>query len=152
MLPFILNKVSIKFIFEEFKFNYFYFIIIIFFLLIYFFNYSNEYTGGGIFFKFSNEILGNSYLFFLIVFISFLLIVNFFKINLNNLLLFFVLIISNPQLTIYHKYFDPLLILLFFLCFDFRFNIEKIINNNLLINFYVFYLILFIINLGRHFI
>ena len=79
MLPFILNKVSIKFIFEEFKFNYFYFIIIIFFLLIYFFNYSNEYTGGGIFFKFSNEILGNSYLFFLIVFISFLLIVNFLK-------------------------------------------------------------------------
>ena len=151
MLPFILNKVSIKFIFEEFKFNYFYFIIIIFFLLIYFLIIQTNILVEN-FFQIFNEILGNSYLFFLIVFISFLLIVNFFKINLNNLLLFFVLIISNPQLTIYHKYFDPLLILLFFLCFDFRFNIEKIINNNLLINFYVFYLILFIINLGRHFI
>ena len=77
MLPFILNKVS-KFIFEEFKFNYFYFIIIIF-LLIYFFNYSNEYTGGGIFFSNFPTKFWVILIYFLIVFISFLLIVNFFK-------------------------------------------------------------------------
>ena len=152
MLPIILNKLPIKLIINKFKINYFYFLIIIFFSLIYFFNYSNEYTGGGIFFKLSNVIFGNSYLFFIIVFISFLIILSLFRLNLNNFLLFFVLIISNPQLTIYHKYFDPLLILLFFLCFDFKFNMKEKINNNLLINFYVFYFILFMINLGRYFI
>jgi len=152
MLPFIFSKLPLKLIINEFKINYFYFSTILFFSLIYFFNYSNEYTGGGFFFKLSNEIFGNSYLFFLIVFISFLLIVSLFQLNINNFLLFFLLIISNPQLTIYNKYYDPLLMLLFFLCFDFKFNMKKIINNNLLINFYVFYFFLFMINLGRNFI
>jgi hypothetical protein len=152
LFPFISNKSSLKLAINEFKIHHFYFVIIIFFLLLYFFNYSDEYTGGGIFFKFSNLIFGNSYFFFIITFISLLLIVNIFQININNLLLFFILIISNPQLTIYHKYFDPLLILLFFFFFDFKFSKEKLLNTNFLINIYVFYIFLFAINLGRYFI
>tara|TARA_A100001015_G_C15038442_1_gene737877 strand:- start:366 stop:1607 length:1242 start_codon:yes stop_codon:yes gene_type:complete len=152
LFPFISNKSSLKLIINEFKINHLYFVTIIFFLLLYFFNYSNEYTGGGIFFKFSNVIFGNSYFFFLITFISLMLITNLFKININNLLLFSILIMSNPQLTIYHKYFDPLLIMLFFLFFDFKFRKKKLMNTNFLINIYVFYTVLFTINLGRYII
>lgn len=152
LLPLISNKLLLKLIINEFKINHLYFVIIIFFLLLYFFNYSNEYTGGGIFFKFSNIIFGNSYFFFVITFISLLIIMNLFQININNLLLFFILIISNPQLTIYHKYYDPLLILLFFLFFDFKFSLARLLNTNFLINIYVFYVVLLTINLGRYFI
>ena len=137
---------------EKFKIIYFYVALVVFFLLLNFFTYTNEYTGGGIFFKFSYLIFENAYFFFLIVLLSFVFVMSVFKENLNNYLLFFILIFSNPQLTIYHKYFDPMLILLYLLLFDFRFLKNKIINLNFLINIYVFYSILFFINLGRYFI
>jgi len=152
LFPFIANKSLLKLIINEFKINHFYFLIIIYFLLLFFFNYSDVYTGGGIFFRISNLIFGNSYFFFIITFISLLVIISLFKININNTLLFFILIISNPQLTIYHKYYDPLLILLFFLFFDFKFCKEEFLNKNYLINIYVFYIFLLAINLGRYFI
>jgi len=37
--------------------------------------------------------------------------------NLNNFLIIFVLILSNVQNTIYHKYYDPLILILFFTVF-----------------------------------
>ena len=114
MLPFIYNQLSVTFFKKNFKIKHLYFSTIIFFLLLYFFDYSINYTGGGIFFKISYLLFDNSYLFFCITFLSFLFITNIFKLDFNNVLLFFVLIISNPQFSIYHKYFDPLLIILFF--------------------------------------
>ena len=152
LFPFLSNKLSIKLIMSEFKITHLFLISILFFLLLYFFNYSNEYTGGGIFFKFSYLIFGNPYFFFIITFISLILILNLFQINLNNYLLFFILIISNPQLTIYHKYFDPLLILLYFIFFDFKFRKEELINTNFLRNIYIFYSVLLLINITRYFI
>ena len=53
MIPFVFNQFPIKFFIKNFKINHLYFSLIIFFSLIYFFNYSLEYTGGGIFFKIS---------------------------------------------------------------------------------------------------
>ena len=151
-IPFVFNRDTMSLLIEKFKIIYFYVALVVFFLLLNFFTYTNEYTGGGIFFKFSYLIFENAYFFFLIVLLSFVFVMSVFKENLNNYLLFFILIFSNPQLTIYHKYFDPMLILLYLLLFDFRFLKNKIINLNFLINIYVFYSILYFINLGRYFI
>ncbi len=82
--------------------------------LIYFFNYQLSYTGGGIFFALSNLLFDNNYLFFIssIFFIGFITYVGF--LNLNNFSLLFILIISNIQNTIYHKYYEPLIIIIYF--------------------------------------
>jgi len=150
--PFIIRYFSINNFIKNFKINHLFVVLIIFSCLFYFFNYSIEYTGGGIFYRLSYFIFGNSYFFFIITFISMLFIMNVFKLNFNNLLLFIILILSNPQLTIYHKYFDPLLLLLFFLFFDFKFDKTIYINKKFLTNIYVFYFILLLINFGRYLI
>ncbi len=152
IIPFIFNQFSIKFFIKNFNIGHLYFSLILFFSLIFFFNYSINYTGGGIFFKISYLFFQNSFLFFCIVFISMLFLMNIFKLNLNNLILFSILIISNPQLTIYHKYFDPLLIILFFTFFDFKFKKEEIINKKFLSNIYLFYVVLLSLNFARYFI
>ena len=149
MIPFIFNQFSIKFFLKNFKISHLYISLVLFFLSLYFFDYSIEYTGGGIFFKVSHLFFNNSYLFFCITLISFLFIMNIFKLNLNNIILFFTLILSNPQFSIYHKYFDPLLIILFFLFFNFNFKMEKIINSKFIKNIYLFYITLLLINFGR---
>ena len=124
----------------------------IFFILTFFFNYSINYSGGGIFFKLSYFFFNNNYFFLIISFLSFLYIGTFFKINLNNILLFTILILSNPQLTIYHKYYDPLLIILFFTVFEYNFNFKKILNKKTVFNFYVFYLLFLFTNLSRSYL
>ncbi len=149
MIPFIFNQFSIKFFLKNFKISHLYISLVLFFLSLYFFDYSIEYTGGGTFFKVSHLFFNNSYLFFCITLISFLFIMNIFKLNLNNIILFFTLILSNPQFSIYHKYFDPLLIILFFLFFNFNFKMEKIINSKFIKNIYLFYITLLLINFGR---
>lgn len=148
--PFIINFFSINDFLKNFKINHFIILLIVFASLISFFNYSIEYTGGGIFFKLSYIIFGNSYLFLGISFMSMLFLISFFKINFNNFLLFIILILSNPQLTIYHKYFDPFLILLFFLFFDFKLNKSVYICKKFLQNTYFFYTFLLLVNFGRY--
>ena len=150
MAPFVINYFSINDFLKSFKISHFIIMLTMFASLIYFFNYSIEYTGGGIFFKLSYFIFGNSYLFLVISFMSMLFLISFFKHNLNNFLLFVILILSNPQLTIYHKYFDPLLMILFFLFFDFKFNKSIYISKKFLLNTYSFYTILLLINFGRY--
>jgi hypothetical protein len=95
-------------------------LILIFFLTnIYFFNFPHSTWGGGFFHKASNLIFGNNYLFYLFSFLSFLIIYSIIKKNFNNYLLLIILILFNPQLTIYVKYFDPLIFVLFLTLFDF---------------------------------
>ena len=114
--------------------------------LIFFFSYEINFTGGGIFFQFSNLLFKNNILFFLISFLSILLFISLWNISVNNRLILFCLIMSNPQLTIYHKYFDPFLIILFFLLFEFKIDIKKNINFNFLKSLYFFYLSFLILN------
>lgn len=95
-------------------------LILIFFLTnIYFFNFPHSTWGGGFFHKASNLIFGNNYLFYLFSFLSFLIIYSIIKKNFNNYLLLIILILFNPQFTIYVKYFDPLIFVLFLTLFDF---------------------------------
>ena len=82
--------------------------------LVYFFNYQLSYTGGGVFFILSNLLFDNNYLFYIgsIFFISFVLYIA--SLNLNNFSLLALLIISNIQNTIYHKYYEPMILIMFF--------------------------------------
>jgi hypothetical protein len=76
----------------------------IFAILIYFFNYQTNFTGGGIIYKLSNILFNNNYFVYFLSFLGFLLIFNLSYKSLNNFLIIFMIILSNPQLEIYHKY------------------------------------------------
>jgi hypothetical protein len=82
--------------------------------LAYFFNYQLIYTGGGVFFILSNLLFDNNYLFYIgsIFFIGFVLYISSF--SLNNFFLLTLLIVSNIQNTIYHKYYEPMIFIMFF--------------------------------------
>ena len=123
-------------------------IVVLFFLLnILFFNYELEFTGGGIFFKFSKIIFDSNVFFYLATLISFYFL--YLKyINWNNFLIIFILIISNPQLSIYHKYYDPLLIILFFTIFKINLNKDYFNFTNLSI-LYLFYFIIMIASIFK---
>ena len=82
--------------------------------LIYFFNYQLSYTGGGVFFILSNLLFNNNYFFYIgsFFFIGFVLYIA--SLSLNNFFLLALLIFSNIQNTIYHKYYEPLIFIMFF--------------------------------------
>ena len=93
------------------------FIFITSVVLIYFFNYKIEYTGGGVFFHLSNFFFKNNYLFYIISIISLSFVMYLCKLNTKNSLFFFILILTNIQNTVYHKYYEPLLLIVFFTIF-----------------------------------
>ena len=123
------------------------FIIFIFFVLnILIFNYEIIFTGGGIFFKVSNYFFQNNIFFYIIslysLIIIYLILIK--EKRIDNLILILLILISNPQLSIYHKYYDPLLIFLFLTIFDLNFkkNYFSIRNIAILNIFYLSFLIL----------
>ena len=95
------------------------FISIFFLANIYFFNFPHYHWGGGFFHKVSNMLFENNYLFFFSAFFSILIIYILIDKKFNNYLLLIILILYNPQLTIYIKYFDPLIFMIFLTLFDF---------------------------------
>ena len=113
LIPFLINKRFFCEIIQNINFNII-IILLIFFFLLYFFDYQINFTGGGIFFQISNFFFNNNILFYLISFISLVILYFFSKNKLGNFLIFFLLIVSNIQNTIYHKYYDPLIMILFF--------------------------------------
>ena len=120
----------------------------IFLLCVLNFNYNYSYSGGGIFFKFSNFFFENNYLFYFITLISIYLILPLIMNNYLNLLFFVLIIFNNPQYTLYHKYFDPFLLLTFFTLLNLNFNLNKIVyRKNYLYIFSYFVVFLIISNL-----
>ena len=125
-------------------------IILLFsFLLIYFFSYEQRFTGGGIFFHISNLILNNNSLLFLIFFFSFLIIVEISKQDVKNLLIFVLVLLSNPQLSVYHKYYDPLFWVLLLLLMNIKLNLSKIFDLKNMSVFYLFSLSFLLISLFK---
>jgi hypothetical protein len=129
------------------KLKYFLILIFLFLISIYFFNYDMSFTGGGIIYKLSNLLFSNNYLLYAFAFIGVIVIFNLCFKNLNNTFLIFVIILSNPQLEIYHKYYDPVLLILFFTLFNINFN-RLLIEKRVAI-FYIFNLVFLIANLIR---
>ena len=150
-LPFLINKNLLIKLLNFFKEN----IIVILALLslnIIFFDYSMRYTGGGIFFQISNYLANNNLIFYFFCFLSIGLIWYFSKKNYNNLLIFIILIASNIQNTIYHKYYDPLLMILLFTLINTELSkvfFGKKIN---VIYPYIFYLIFIFMRIIKNYI
>ena len=135
LFPFLITKIiSLN---KTIKFNAIIISLIIFLISVFYFNYTYQFTGGGIIFKFSNFFLKNNILFFIICFVSILIIANLSNLKFQNFLLFILILLSNPQITIYHKYYDPFLLIIFFTLFNFNINLPKI---NLKLNLSIIYL------------
>ena len=124
------------------------YILILFIILIYFFNYQIFFTGGGFFFQLSNFLFNNNLLFFLFCFLSISFLFFLSSINFENLFIIFILIISNVQNSIYHKYYEPLILIIFFILFknlDFKYFFSKSRNLVFLYSFGIFFIILRVI-------
>ena len=117
--------------------------IIIFLICLFFFDYKYSFTGGGIFFKISYYLFNNNYLFYLISLISIIFLGIISANKIDNFLLFFLLLLNNPQISIYHKYYDPFLLILALSIFNFQFNLKKI--NLYKLKFIYLYFLLFLI-------
>ena len=118
---------------------------------LFFFNYEIYFTGGGIFFHLSNYFFYKvNFIFLSSLFYKFLFFICK-KFYLNNLFLIFLLIISNPQLTIYHKYYDPLVLILIFTLFNFEIKNEFFKSFNIL-KIYIIYSILLVSKVVQHYL
>ena len=114
-------------------------------ILIYLFSYDINLTGGGIFLHISYFIFNSYYFFFLLVpffifFIIKLLQIDFYR----NFLILALVVISIPQFTVYHKYLDPLILILLFTLFNLRIE-RSFFNFRNLCFLYLFYTIYYFI-------
>ena len=83
----------------------------------------------------------------MICFLSFVIIFELIKIDKRNLILFVLLIIANPQYTIYHKYYDPLLLILFTTLFNIPMGKDMMFKNKSLLVFYLHMVSFLILNI-----
>ncbi len=144
ILPFIYLKFSFfKKNFLELNYKEFLIILFILIICINYFDYEKNFTGGGIFFHISH-IFNSNLIFFIISYVSLIIIYILAKFNFNNFFLFILIFLSNPQLTIYHKYYDPLILILFFLLYEI--GINKKINQTKYILFFYFHSFLFLLS------
>ena len=142
ILPFLItNIIEIE---NPFKKINIFFSLLIFLICSFNFDYNYLYSGGGIFFKFSNLTFGNNYIFYIIAFCAILTCLPLLAKKKFNILIFLLILLNNPQYTIYHKYFDPFFLIVFFTIFNFRLNIKKMASSG---NYYIvfFYFLSFLI-------
>ena len=150
MLPILIyKKFNLNF---NYKFDLGLFLIIILSLtlIIKNFNYDINLSGGGIILHASNYLLGNNILFFFSYPVSmYFLIKTFIFKNYNNSILILILIIMTPQYHIFHKYYDPLVIILCFTLFNLEVKYDFFQKNRylfILYSFYIFYYFVHYIN------
>ena len=143
LLPIIIFSINK---FELFKFirKYLILIIISWIICVYFFNYEITFTGGGAIFQILVLSSNNNILFFFISF--FILALTSFIIGLSrqNLSLFILSILSNPQNTIYHKYYEPFFLIIVLTLFK-GLNFKIFFSNNKNILILYLYSIFFIV-------
>ena len=119
-IPFMLLNIKQNFQMSNFKVENYVFSIIFLFLLIFYFDYNFPY-GGGIFFKLSNLIFENNYLFYIFSLISLNAFILIFRGSIKSkdtifdLALLLALFLFDIDGVIYHETYDPLLYFIFFL-------------------------------------
>ena len=129
-IPFMLLNIRQNFQMSNFKVENYVFSIIFLFLLIFYFDYNFPY-GGGIFFKLSNLIFENNYLFYIFSLISLNAFILIFyssikgKDTIFDLVLLLTLFLLEIDGVFYHETYDPLLYFIFFL----------LIKNKIYLNF-----------------
>ncbi len=137
-IPFFLSKDVMFEIFNFLKRNIIY-LLVFFIINLFFFNYSTSLTGGGFFFQISNILFKNNYLFYFIVFFSISIIFYYSKNDNLSLLFFLLLILSNIQSTIYHKYYDPFLLIIYFTILKPEFS-QRFMKKKIFRSFYISFL------------
>ena len=147
LFPFILSKnlnYNFKYIIEAKK--KFIFFIILFFLASYFFDFSDAYkltnSGGGFIYNFSQMILANNFILFAVCFFTCIYLFQIFEADKNNLLLFIILVLSNPQNTIWQANFSPTIYFLILLLFNLEFRKDSIKIKTIYFNYIYFLLYL----------
>ena len=115
-------------------------------ILIYLFDYDINLSGGGIFLHASNFIFKNDTFFLLLIPFFIFFVLKFINLDLyKNITIIFLIVISIPQFTVYHKYLDPLIIILAFTLMNFK--VEKSFFYKKFIGFtFIFYIIYYIIS------
>ena len=117
--------------------------------LILYFKYDINFTGGGIFLHLSNFLFANN-----ILFLTLVPIIIFFSLKIlqidykRNTLILTILILMVPQFSIYHKYYDPLVLILVFSIFNLKINKDFFLGKNIfcLYGFYLTYYIITFVN------
>ena len=140
LIPFMFEKKFLNELIISIKKNFF-FILTFLIINLYFFDYLRIFTGGGFFFHLSLFLFDNNLIFYFFSFFSLLIIAYLILSDLNNTILYILLILSNVQNTIYHKYYDPLVMILFFLLFVHFLPGKFLSNKKNLIFLYLFYLL-----------
>lgn len=114
LIPFIIIKRKLLIYDNTIKLNNILLLVLFFLPIMLTFNYNLNFSGGGIFLHLSQFLLNNNLLFYLISLFAILITFRLCKYNFNNFYIIMILFFSNPQLSIYHKYYDPLIIFLIF--------------------------------------
>ena len=139
-----------KFFIEKFFFkkNFILILLSIFIssILILLFEYDINLSGGGIFLHLSNFFFENDTFFlisipFFTFFIIKLLLVDFYK----NITILSLIVLSIPQYTVYHKYFDPLIIILAFTLINFEIK-KDFFHKKFIGVLYIFYFTYYIVS------
>ena len=120
---------------------------IIFLILFYYFFKYEQVTGGGFFYNLSINIFKSKIVFYLMLFLSIILVNSNFELkNKKNIILFLTLFFLELDSYFYQESFDPLLIVLFILMFELKI-IQNFFNNLNYgkINLLFFYLFLFLV-------
>ena len=111
-----------------------------------FFDFSYTYkltnSGGGFIYNLSNIILSNNYILFTICFFTCFYLFEIFKADKNNLMLFIILILSNPQITIWQANLSPTIYFLILLLFNLEFQKGAIKIKTIYFNYIYFLLYL----------
>ena len=110
-------------------------------LIIKNFDYNIDLSGGGIILHASNYLLDNNILLFICypLLMYFLIKTSIFK-NYSNLILILILLMMTPQYHIFHKYYDPLVIILCFTIFNLEIKYDFFEKKRHLIILYSFYI------------
>lgn len=145
LLPFFFSKtIKYNLININYKKNIFYFLI--FLLAIFFFDFSYSYnltnSGGGFFYNFSQQLFKNNILFFILCLFAFVYLVEIFKIDKRNILIFLTLILSNPQNTLWQANFSPTIYFSILLLFNLNLKEDSITKNTIYFNYTYFLLYL----------
>ena len=127
-------------------------LIIIYFFSILFFNFPKQYNaGGGIIFHLSNLLTNSSFLLFVFFFFALIYLNQLTRKISFNYLLILLLIPYNLQFTIYHKYFDSVIFIIFMLLFTNQINKNYFKYENILY-LYIFQLIFLVLSLNKNLI
>ena len=121
-----------------------FFIALIISIIVFFnFDYNLDFAGGGIFLHASHFIFDNNLLFFVILPILLFFVLKIISISYKpNLFILILLVLLTPQYHIFHKYYDPLVLILCFTIFDFNIGkdfFKKKMYISTLYGFYMFY-------------